>query len=84
MFNSEKLAAVIAAYKEYFPEHWKDEMYKWEAIQHFQKHWDINAESFLDMFMSATEKTYNLLANMNNYPRGMIKSFATADAETVR
>lgn len=84
MFNSEKLAAVIAAYKEYFPEHWKDEMYKWEAIQHFQKHWDINAESFLDMFMSATEKTYNLLANMNNYPRGMIKSFATADPETVR
>lgn len=84
MFNSEKLAAVIAAYKNHFPEHWKDEMYKWEAIQHFQKHWDINAEKFLDMFMSATEKTYNLLASMNNYPRGMIKSFASVDAETVR
>lgn len=84
MFNSEKLAAVIAAYKEYFPEHWKGEMYKWEAIQHFQQHWDINAENFLDMFMSATDKTYNLLANMNNYPRGMLKSFAAADAEAVR
>ena len=84
MFNSEKLAAVIAAYKEYFPEHWKDERFKWEAIWHFRNHWDINAENFADMFMSATEKTYNLLANMNNYPRSMIKSFAAADAETVR
>lgn len=84
MINNEKLSAVIAAYKEYFPEHWKDEMYKWEAIQHFQKHWDVNTENFLDMFMEATDKTYNLLANMNNYPRGMIKSFAMADPEAVR
>ena len=41
MINGEKLLLVIAAYKEYFPNHWKDEMYKWEAIQHFQNHWDI-------------------------------------------
>lgn len=84
MINYEKLAAVIAAYKEYFPVHWKDEMYKWEAVQYFQKNWDINAENFLDMFMMATDKTFNLLANMNNYPRGMIKAFAAADAEAVR
>ena len=36
------------------------------------------------MFMESTEKTYNLLANMNNYPKGMIKSFAMADPEAVR
>lgn len=84
MINGEKLLLIIAAYKEYFPKHWKDEMYKWEAIQHFQNHWDINAKNFLDMFMESTEKTYNLLANMNNYPRGMIKSFAMADPEAVR
>lgn len=84
MFNNEKLSAVIAAYKEYFPEHWKDEMYKWEAIQHFQKNWNIDAENFFDMFMEATDKTYNLLANMNNYPRGMMKTFAAADPEAVR
>ena len=47
MINGEKLLLVIAAYKEYFPNHWKDEMYKWEAIQHFQNHWDINAKNFL-------------------------------------
>ena len=84
MFDQEKLVAVIAAYKEYFPNHWKDEKYKWEAIQHFQEHWNVSAENFLDMFMEATDKTYNLLANMNNYPRGMIKSFAMADPEAVR
>lgn len=84
MVDLQKLAAVIAAYKEYFPAHWKDEMYKWEAIRHFQENWDINSDKFLDMFMMATDKTFNLLANMNNYPRGMIKAFATADAEAVR
>ncbi|MBR1693062.1 MAG: AAA family ATPase [Lachnospiraceae bacterium] len=84
MFNEEKLSAVLAAYKEYFPEHWKDEKYKWEAIAHFQKYWDVKAENFLDMFMTATDKTYNLLANMNNYPKGMIKGFATVDPEAVR
>ncbi len=84
MINGKKLLLVIAAYKEYFPNHWKDEMYKWEAIQHFQNHWNINAKNFLDMFMESTEKTYNLLANMNNYPRGMIKSFAMVDPEAVR
>lgn len=84
MINPEKLAAVIAAYKEYVPTHWTDEKYKWEAIQHFQKHWNIDAPDFLTMFMEATDKTYNLLANMNNYPRGMIKEFAMADAKAVR
>ena len=84
MFDQEKLVAVITAYKDYFPNHWKDEKYKWEAIQYFQEHWNISAENFLDMFMEATDKTYNLLANMNNYPRGMIKSFAMADPEAVR
>lgn len=84
MFSDEKLSAVLSAYKEYFPKHWKDERYKWEAIAHFQKHWEINALNFSDMFMTATDKTFNLLANMNNYPRGMIKSFSAADPEAVR
>ena len=73
-FDQEKLSAIIVAYKKYFPSHWKDEMYKWEAVQHFQKYWDVNAQNFLDMFMEATDKTYNLLANMNNYPRACLKN----------
>jgi hypothetical protein len=31
MINSDSLVAVIIACKQYFPEHWTDEKYKWEA-----------------------------------------------------
>lgn len=84
MFNREKLDLIINEYKQRFPEHWKDEMYKWEAIKHFQDNWNINADDFLEMFMAATEKTGNLLASMNNFPRGMIKEYASVDPERVR
>ncbi|MDD4237961.1 MAG: AAA family ATPase [Desulfotomaculaceae bacterium] len=84
MIDRDKLSTVVAAYKEYFPTHWLDEKYKWEAIKHFQAHWDINASDFLNMFMQATDKTANLLASMNNFPRNMIKAFADADVESVR
>lgn len=36
------------------------------------------------MFIQATDKTANLLAYMNNFPRGMIQDFAAADAEATR
>lgn len=84
MFNREKLDLIINEYKQRFPEHWKDEMYKWEAIKHFQDNWNINADDFLEMFMATTEKTGNLLASMNNFPRGMIKEYASVDPERVR
>ena len=51
MFDQEKLVAVIAAYKEYFPNHQKDEKYKWKAIQSFQEHWNISAEKLECCYM---------------------------------
>lgn len=84
MFDNKKLEKIISAYKDYFPKHWEDEKYKWEAIEHFRKYWDIDADNFADMFTSATSKTLNLLANMNNYPKGMMKAFAEADEKTAR
>lgn len=84
MINTDKLIAVIAAYKEYFPTHWGDEKFKWEAIKHFQDHWDINAPDFVLMFETATDKTFNLLASGYFYPRKMILNFAKADAEATR
>jgi len=38
----------------------KDENYKWEAIDHFQKTWDIDAEDFQKMFADAFRKQLNL------------------------
>jgi 5-methylcytosine-specific restriction protein B len=84
VFDKEKLQVVLAAYKKDFLKYWKDEKYKWEAVSHFQKHWDIHAENFEEMFMTATEKTDNLLNNRNNFPRGMIQVFASKEPETVR
>lgn len=84
MIDNNKLKTVIAEYKKHFPKHWPEEKYKWEAIKHFQDHWNINDPNFTEMFMRATEKTFNLLASMNNFPRGMIKQLAEADAEAIR
>lgn len=50
MINLEKFNHVLNGYKAYFPTHWSDEKYKWEAIKHFQDNWDIDAENFGDMF----------------------------------
>ena len=80
MINVERFNEIFAKFKENFTkEHWNDEKFKWEAVKRFQDIWDINAPDFLDMFMRATDKTYSLLASMSNFPRGMIKEFATAD-----
>ena len=84
MIDIEKLKLVLAGYKVYFPNHFGDEKYKWEAVQHFQAHWDINAENFGDMFKQATGKTLNLLASGYAYPREMITRFAKADDKAVR
>lgn len=84
MINLEKLQQILTGYKAYFPSHWEDERYKWEAVSHFQKHWDMEAENFGAMFKRATDKTYNLLASGYAYPRTMIINFAKEEDETVR
>lgn len=84
MIDLERLKPILAGYKMYFPSHWGDEKYKWEAVKHFQTHWDIEAENFGDMFKQATDRTYNLLASGYAYPRGMITNFAKANDEATR
>lgn len=76
MIDRKKLDEVIVAYKEYFPKHWKDERYKWEAIKHFQEHWDINADDFKSMLEISLDKTYNLLTSGYFYAKGMVVGFA--------
>ena len=77
MINVERFNEILVEFKKDFPgEHWKGEKYKWKAVKCFQDNWDIDAPDFLEMFLKATSKTYNLLASMRNYPRAMIKVFA--------
>lgn len=84
MIDTNKMLPVLEGYKRYFPKHWDDEKYKWEAVKYFQEHWDIDAPNFGDMFKKATDKTFNLLASGYAYPRGMITNFAKADDEATR
>ena len=84
MIDLEKLAPILESYKKAFPQIWGDEKYKWEAVKHFQTHWDINAENFAEMFKQATDKTSNLLASGYAYPRAMIIEFANSAPEEVR
>ncbi|MGX6443567.1 AAA family ATPase [Neobacillus sp. K501] len=85
MIDLEKIKAVLVDYKrDFVSKQWVNERYKWEAVKHFQDHWDIKAPNFAEMFMKATDKTFNLLASMNNFPRGMIQQFASVDPEATR
>ena len=66
MIKIERFNEILVKFKKNFTkEHWNDEKFKWEAVKRFQEVWDVNASDFLDMFMRATDKTYNLLAITN-------------------
>lgn len=78
------IVQLLARYKADLPKFWEDEKYKWEAVQHFQDNWDIDAEDFGAMFAEATKKHYNLLASGNYFPQAMILEFATVDVERTR
>lgn len=85
MFNYEKLNEALDYFKMIFPgTHWEKEKYKWQAVKHFQEHWDENATDFSEMWMKATEKTGNLLASRYYFPRGMIRDFIEVAPEKVR
>lgn len=84
MLSQEKIRESLEQYKAVFDERWFDEKYKWEAVKCFQDNWDIKADDFAAMLFRATEKTSNLLASMNNFPRKMIIEYAKMEKETVR
>ncbi len=60
------------------------EKYKWEAIEQFQKHWDIDASNFSEMFQNATSKTKNLLHLRHWYPRELVLLFAKYEPEKIK
>ena len=63
MIDAQKTVGIIESYKQYFPEHWEDEKYKWEAVKHFQDNWDIHAVDFVAMLAKSLKKTANLLTS---------------------
>lgn len=85
MFDKFRLKDVLAHYKQNFAStQWGNEKYKWEAVKWFQGNWDVNAHNFPEMLSRSLDKTFNLLASINNFPRRMIVSFSKAAPEEVR
>ena len=85
MIDKARLQDALSYYKKDFVQkQWLNEQYKWEAVKHFQDNWDINAPDFAEMLTRSLEKTYNLLASLNNFPAGMIEGFAKTAPEEVR
>ena len=85
MFNKSILEKVLAQYKQDFElTQWENENYKWKAVKQFRDNWDVNASDFPEMLSRSLEKTYNLLASANNFPKVMMSEFAKAAPEEVR
>ena len=85
MFDQFRLKDVLAQYKQSFVStQWGNEKYKWEAVKWFQDNWDVNASDFPEMLSRSLDKTFNLLASNNNFPKGMIVGFAKTAPEEVR
>ena len=82
--DQEKLQRLVEEYKSDFKENIPLELYKWEAVKHFQDNWDIDAEDFPAMLSRSLSKTANLLASMSNFPRKMIEKYATLYPEEIK
>lgn len=81
---SDMLSKLLAKYREELPSFWDQEEYKWEAVKHFQEHWNIDAEDFSVMLVEATSKHVNLLDSKMYYPIGVLKDYAGFDLERTR
>lgn len=85
MFNQNHLKEILVQYKQDFASwHWKNERYKWEAVKWFQDHWDVNSLDFPKMLDLSLDKTKNLLASVNYFPRRVIVEFSQKSPEEVR
>lgn len=85
MLNTSKLNAAIYSYKkDFIAKQWPNEKYKWEAVQYFQDHWNLEADDFAAMLEHSLSKTGNLLTSGNYFPAGMIQKFAKAAPEEVK
>ena len=80
----DKIRYVISHYKANFDTVTEGELYKWQAIAHYKKHWDIGAPNFAEMLKNAFAKAYNLLTSGQYYPYKMLLEFAQKDPETVQ
>ena len=59
-----------------------DELYKWRAVNHFQRHWNLEAENFGEMFEQAMGQSFNLINNSIVQPTSGIVFLCKQNKET--
>ena len=84
MFDKEKIRFYLESYQKDLPKFWSEEKYKWEAVEFFQKNWDIESPDFWGMLKLATSKQVNLLSSGMYFPLGMLQEFIEVNQERVR
>lgn len=82
--NLDLLQRYLTAYEERFDEISRDEIYKWRAVQWFQRRWNIEEADFAAMLKESLGPTSNLMSSGYYYPRRMIERNAERDPEAVR
>lgn len=80
----ERLAPVIDNYKKNFQVINEQELYKWQAVKHFQDNWNPNAKDFGAMVKNAFGKHVNLLNAQNYFPLGVLNDIAAENPEKLR
>jgi uncharacterized protein YihD (DUF1040 family) len=91
--NQDSVSELISRYKEYKRQNGHgDEFFKYEAIQHFQKNWNIDADDFSKMLKASLEKHLNLIYNLaftsinfiaKNKPKKLKELFTLLFNETI-
>lgn len=85
IINQEKLSILIQSYKSEFNKYIDQELYKWRAVAHFQKYWDIDAPDFKEMLNAALNfKEDNLLVGPKYLPKRMLNKFCEVDVDLVK
>ncbi len=82
--NQALIQQYIAQYKRQFTHIHHEEIYKWQAVQHFKKVWDQDEKDFALMLTNALSKASNLLDSRLYYPRIILIESAEAEPELVR
>lgn len=59
-----------------------NEIYKWTAVNHFQRHWDLEADGFGEMFKLAMGKSSNIIDNSIVQPSNGIVFLCKQDKDT--
>jgi len=83
-FSLPKIRKHIEEYKKFITSDEYDEIYKWKALNTFQKNWDLEAKDFKKMYENSLKKSSNLVSSSFWYPKDVMLKFIDYDEVRVR